>query len=364
MSRFVRLCETASPTGSEGEVGALVRAELESFGLEVREDDAAATTGAGCGNLHCLVPGESDQWVGFCAHLDTVPHEGPIEVVLDGDTYRSAGETILGADNKAAVAVLIELAAELSRRPGPAGVELVFTVAEETGLNGAFAFDLSRLRAERIFVLDLAEEIGRIVTRSPFYHRISAEIEGAEAHAGLVPEHGRSAIVAAARAITAMELGRLDEETTANLGLIEGGTAANVVPGRCRLIGEARAIDGERAAAVAGEMARVIASAASEAGCEAEIETSILHEGYRVPEDSPALLLGERALGSCGFEAERVVTGGGSDANVFRAGGVDAVLLANGTFANHTTDESVPRSNLGAMLEVCRAIVEQGAGQC
>ena len=364
MSRFVRLCETASPTGSEGEVGALVTAELESFGLEVEEDGAAAVTGAGCGNLLCRVPGESDRWVGFVAHLDTVPHEGPIEVVLDGETYRSAGDTILGADNKAAVAVLVELAAELSREPGPVGVELLFTVAEETGLKGAFAFDGEALGSDRLFVLDLAEEIGRVVTRSPFYHRLSAVITGAEAHSGLVPEQGRSAIVAAARAITAMELGRLDPETTANVGLIEGGSAANVIPGRCELVGEARALDEERAAEVVGAMTRSIAAAASEGGCEAEIETAILHEGYLVPDDSPALLLAEAALRECGYQPERVLTGGGSDANVFRADGLDAILLANGTFANHTPDENVPRANLGAMLDVCRAIVRKGDDQC
>jgi tripeptide aminopeptidase len=342
----------------------MVRDELESLGLEVREDDAASRTEAGCGNLHCLVPGETDRWVGFCAHLDTVPHEGPIEVELDGDTYRSVGDTILGADNKAAIAVLIELAAGLAKQPGPVGVELIFTVAEETGLNGALAFDRSGLRAERLFVLDLAEEIGRVVTRSPFYHRLAAEIEGAEAHAGLVPERGRSAIVAAARAISAMELGRLDTETTANVGVIEGGTAPNVVAGRCRLVGEARALEEARAAEVIGAMTRAIAQAASEGGCEAEIETSVLHEGYRVPDDSPALLLAEQALRDCGFAPERVVTGGGSDANVFRADGLDAILLANGTFANHTPEENVPRSNLGKMLEVCRAIVQGGEGQC
>ncbi len=362
MSRFVRLCETASPTGDEGAVGALVRAELKSFGLEVEEDGAAIEAGAGCGNLLCRVPGESERWVGFAAHLDTVPHADPIEVVLDGDTYRSAGDTILGADNKAAVAVLIELAAGFSREPGPVGIELLFTVAEETGLKGAFAFDRAALESDRLFVLDLAEEIGRVVTRSPFYHRLSAVVTGAEAHSGLVPEQGRSAIVAAAKAISAMELGRLDAETTANVGLINGGSAANVIPGRCDLVGEARSIDEERAADVVGAMTQAIASAASEGGCEVEIETSVLHEGYLVPDDSPALLLAEEALRECGFQTERVMTGGGSDANVFRADGLDAILLANGTFANHTPDENVPRANLGAMLDVCRAIVEKGAG--
>ena len=365
MSRFVRLCETASPTGSEAEVGALVTSELEALGLTVVEDDAAASAGAGCGNLHCLVEGERDEWVGFCAHLDTVPHEGPIEVVLDGEgVYRSAGETILGADNKAAVAVLVELVAGMAETPPPVGIELLFTVAEEPGLNGALAFDRSRLRSDRLFVLDLADEIGQVVTRSPFYHRLEAEITGAEAHAGLAPEKGRSAIVVAARAVAAMELGRIDPETTANIGLIEGGTAANVVPGRCRIVGEARSTDGERATEVISGMARTIAGVASEAGCEVELETSMLHRGYEVPDDSPALALAEAALAECGFRPERVVTGGGSDANVFRAEGVDALLLANGTFANHTHDENVPRENLQSMLEVCQTIVRTAGAEC
>lgn len=365
MSRFVRLCETASPTGSEGEVGALVKSELESLGLAVFEDDAAASTGAGCGNLHCLIEGEGDGWVGFCAHLDTVPHEGPIEVVLDEDgVYRSAGETILGADNKAAVAVLIELAAGLVENRPSTSVELLFTVAEETGLKGALAFETGELRADRIIVLDLAEEIGRVVTRSPFYHRLEAEITGVEAHAGLAPETGSSAIVAAARAIAAMELGRLDSETTANVGLIDGGSAANVVAGSCRLVGEARSLSEDRAAEVAGAMSQALAVSASESGCELELETSLLHRGYEVPDGSSALLLAEAALADCGFTPERVSTGGGSDANVLRAEGVDAVLLANGTFANHTSDENVPRANLQAMLDVSRAIVERASEPC
>lgn len=365
MSRFVRLCETASPTGSEGEVGALVRAELEAMGLAVTEDDAASLTGAGCGNLHCLVEGEGDGWVGFCAHLDTVPHDGPIEVVLDDEeVYRSAGETILGADNKAAVAVLVELVAGMVEAPPPVGVELLFTVAEETGLKGAMEFDLTNLRSDRLFVLDLADEIGQVVARSPFYQRLVAEITGAEAHAGIAPERGRSAIVVAAKAITSMELGRIDAETTANVGLIEGGTAPNVVPGRCRIVGEARSIDGERAGEVITGMARAIAGEASESGCEAEIETGQLHPGYEVPDDSPALALAELALSTCGFAPERITTGGGSDANVFRAAGVDALLLANGTFENHTSEENVPRANLQAMLQVCQAIVHEAGKRC
>ncbi|MFM9077001.1 MAG: peptidase dimerization domain-containing protein, partial [Solirubrobacterales bacterium] len=175
---------------------------------------------------------------------------------------------------------------------------------------------------------------------------------------------GRSAIIAASGAIAAMELGRLDDHTTANVGLIEGGSAPNVIPGHCTLVAEARSLDPARAAQVTGEMTQVIASAASESGCEVEVETSILHQGYEVPDDSPALALAEQALSSNGFDPERVSTGGGSDVNIFRPEGFDALLLANGTFANHTADENVPRANLVAMLEVCRGIVEGAPEHC
>jgi len=363
MSRFVRLCETPSPTGEEAEVAAMVRGELESFGLEVFEDDAAGPAGAGCGNLLARLPGERPDFVLFCAHLDTVPHDGPIEVVLDEGVYRSAGETILGADNKAAVAVLIELAARHRDRPPPIGIELLFTVAEEQGLRGAAAFDCATLRSKLGFVLDQATDIGEVITAAPSHHRIEATFTGVEAHAGLCPEEGRSAIAVAAAAIGEMELGRLDPATSANIGLIRGGTSGNVVPGRCRVTGEARSLDANRAVEVITAMTDAMVWSASEHGCEVDITTGKLFEAYEVPGDSPALAIAEAALVKRGHEPVRVSTGGGSDNHVFVAAGLDTVLLANGTYENHTHDEFVPRANLAEMLEVCEAILE-GAAAC
>lgn len=361
MSRFVRLCEVSSPTGDEGPVAAMVRAELESFGLEVHEDDAAGPAGAGSGNLLVRLAGEAPGYVMFCAHLDTVPHDGPIEVVLEDGVYRSAGETILGADNKAAVAVLIELAARHRGSPPPVGIELLFTVAEEQGLHGASAFDVSSLRCDTAFVLDHATDIGEVITAAPSHHRIVAEFTGVEAHAGLCPQNGRSAIAAAAAAIAEMELGRIDAGTTANIGLIEGGSSGNVVPGRCRVVGEARSLDGDRAVELVTAMADAMVWAASERGCEVDITSERLFDAYRVPDDSPALAIGEAALRTRGHEPVQVSTGGGSDANVFAAAGMEVVLLANGTYKNHTHQEYVPQANLGEMFEVCEAILVEAA---
>lgn len=365
MSRFVRLCETASPTGEERAVADLVRSELESLGLEVFEDDAADRSVAGAGNLLTRVPGRtlpdgSDPgYVMFCAHLDTVPHEGPIEVVLDEEgVYRSAGDTILGADNKAAVAVLIEMAVRAVTDPPPVGLELLFTVAEEQGLLGAKAFDQSQLRASTGFVLDQATAIGEVITAAPTHMEIRAEFKGVEAHAGLQPEAGRSAIAAAARAISELELGRLDDETTANIGVVEGGSSGNVVPGACLVVGEARSIGSARITEVVAAMTDAMVWAASEGGVEVDITTQKHFTGYRVEEGSTALALAEAALEANGHPTQRVSTGGGSDASVFRERGMDCLLLANGTFDNHTANESVPRDNLAAMLAVCEKIVE------
>jgi tripeptide aminopeptidase len=357
--RFVRLCEVPSPTGAEREVADSVLAELRALGIEVTEDEAAGPARAGAGNLLARVPGSGDSWVGFCAHLDTVPHQGPIDVVLDEGVYRSRGETILGADDKAAVAVLIELAARRAREPGAAGVELLLTVAEEEGLRGAKAFDQGALRARSSFVLDHASPIGEVITAAPTHQRITADFEGAEAHAGIRPEAGHNAIAAAAAAVAGMDLGRLDEETTANIGVIEGGTATNVVPARCRVAGEARSIDPGRAAAVVGAMSDACAWGATEHGCDVDVRIAEEFRGYRLQPGSPSLALAEAGLRRAGVEPVRVATGGGSDANALIAAGLDCVLLANGTEANHTPQESVPAANLDAMLAVCEAIVAE-----
>lgn len=360
---FIRLCEIRSPTGEEREVADTIAAELRALGLEVSEDDAAGPAEAGAGNLLARLPGASDGWVMFCAHVDTVPHAGQIEVVESDGVFRSAGNTILGADNKAAVAVFMELVARHagSEGPPPVGIELLLTVAEEQGLRGAKVFDVSKLRSKAGFVLDHASAVGEVIVTSPTQQSVRADFTGVEAHAGIRPEDGNNAIAAAAAAIARMELGRLDEETTANVGVIAGGTSGNVVPGHCEIVAEARSLDAGRAAEVAGSLSDACTWGASEHGCDADVRIEELFRGYRIPPSSPALALAEAGLRRAGLEPERTATGGGSDANALIIDGFDCVLLANGTEANHTPDESVSARNLDAMLEVCDAIIAEAA---
>lgn len=360
---FVRLCEIRSPTGEEREVADTLAAELRALGLEVSEDDAAGPAGAGAGNLLARLPGASEEWVMFCAHIDTVPHSGQVEVVQSEGVFRSAGDTILGADNKAAVAVFMELVARHAEAsaPPPVGIELLLTVAEEQGLRGAKAFDASILHSKTGFVLDHASAIGEVIVTSPTQQSVRADFHGVEAHAGIRPEDGANAIAAAGAAIARMELGRLDEETTANVGIIRGGTSGNVVPGHCEIVAEARSLDAGRAAEVAGALSDACAWGASEHGCDADVRIEELFRGYRIPSSSAALALAEAGLRSAGFEPERTATGGGSDANALVLDGLDCVLLANGTEANHTPEESVSLRNLDAMLRVCEGIVAEAA---
>jgi tripeptide aminopeptidase len=361
--RFVRLCEIASPTGEERAVADSVLAELRDLGVDVVEDGAAAAARAGAGNLIARVPGAGDRWVAFFAHLDTVPHDAPVEVELRDGVYRSAGDTILGADNKAAVTVLAELAAR-AREDGPpaAGLELVFTVAEEDGLRGAKELDVSALRSPFGFVLDHATPIGEVVTAAPTYNRVVADFEGTEAHAGIRPEAGHSAIAAAAAAIGAMELGRLDEETTANVGVISGGTASNVVPGECRIDAEARSLDEAKATAATAAIVDACTWAASEGRCDVDVDVIEMFRGYRVPSSAKPVRIAREALERAGFEPRETATGGGSDANALIAQGFESVLLANGTEANHTPAESVAAARITEMLAVCEAIVGLAGG--
>src|SRR5215210_7006110 len=218
---FTELAGIPSPPGSEREVADRVRAYLDGLGLEVAEDDAGARIGANAGNLFCRLEPTSENGglpIFLCAHLDTVQPTGPLDHVVKDGGIQNAGVTILGADNKAAVAAMLEAARLILSENRPhAGIELVFTPKEEVGLQGAKAFDADRLRGRVGFVFDHAAPIGEVMLGAPHARSIEVTMRGRAAHAGMAPEEGRSAIVAAARAIADFRLGRIDEETTASV---------------------------------------------------------------------------------------------------------------------------------------------------
>jgi tripeptide aminopeptidase len=358
---FAALCRVVSPSGRERPCTDHVARELSGMGLDVDEDDAGPSAGADAGNLFARIPGRGRDSIMLCAHLDTVPPTAPIEPVLIDGGWTNVADGIIGADNKAAVAVMLELARRLVGAPErpEVGVELLFTVSEENGLHGAKAFDVSRLKSTFGFAFDHATPIGEIVIASPTYQRIVAELHGRAAHAGIRPEDGRSAIAAAAAAISSMTLGRLDPETTANVGTIAGGTATNVVPERCRVEAEVRGLTDERVEAVVTEMIDRFQDAADAAECDLDLTVERMFTAYRTKSNAPQVELAQRALRACGYEPKLIVTGGGSDANAFEAAGFPCTNLANGTERNHEPGERVSVDALEGMLEVAIALVEQ-----
>lgn len=355
---FVRLAGIASPTGEEREVADAVLTYLGDLGLSVREDDSAAVTGCGCGNLIARIPGRGESpAVGLCAHLDTVPVDhAPVVVVKDG-YVRSDGTTPLGADDKAAVAVLLELARELVVEPPAGDVELVFTAGEEASLLGAKALDLDALSAPHVFVLDSDGPPGTVVVASPTQRRITAEFTGVAAHAGIAPERGRNAAVAAAQAIAAMPLGRIDDETTANIGVVRGGAASNVVAERCFVAGEARSHDLAKVTEQTQRMVQALATAAGAAGVDVEIDVQEGFRGYRHDLDSMLVAIGRRAALRAGLEARLVPGGGGSDANVFNAAGLPALTLGVGFEHAHSSAESMSLERLEQLRAMAAALV-------
>jgi tripeptide aminopeptidase len=362
---FAELCAIPSPFGHERAVADRVASDLRALGYEVTEDDAAAETGANCGNLLARIPGRSERSVMLCAHLDTVPHDGVVEPVLVDGGWESAGNTILGADNKAAVAMLLALAHRAAVEGSPVGVELIFSVSEENGLNGARVFDASTLRSELGFVFDHATPIGEVVVAAPTLYRMHAAFRGAAAHAGIRPETGRSAILAASKAIAALPLGRIDDETTANVGTIAGGVGGtNVVPEHCWFDAEARSLSDATVETLVAEMVDHCHDAANDPVCECDVDLTVerVFTAYRHKTTAPGVVAAEAALRASGYTPRRILSGGGSDANAFEVNGLHCVNLANGTERNHETTERVSQAALEGMLDVTFALLDELAG--
>jgi tripeptide aminopeptidase len=362
---FTDLCRIESPSGHERACADWLTEQLGSLGLEVDEDGSGPAVGSDAGNLLARIPGRSPQSILLCAHMDTVPLAAPVEPVLVEGAWQNANDGILGADNKSAIAVILELARRLTHagEPPPVGVEILFTVCEEVSLRGSREFDVSRLRSAFGYVFDHATPIGEVVVASPTHYRIVAELHGRAAHAGVRPEVGRSAVVAAANAIAAMRLGRLDAETTANVGMIEGGSAINVIPERCRIEAEVRSLDADRAATVATETVDHLQDAANAGECDLDVNVERMFSGYRTKPKAAQLAAAERALRACGYEPRQIPSGGASDANSFEAAGFSCTCLADGTEHNHEPGERISAQSLEDMLDIAIALVGEAAAE-
>jgi tripeptide aminopeptidase len=354
---FMELAAIASPPGHERPVTDVVARYLHDLGLDSDED--------AFGNLYARIePTVEGTPLFFCAHLDTVPPDGPLEPVLGEDgIIRNAGGTILGADNKSAVVAMLEGARRVLAEGRPhAGVELLFTTQEEIGLLGAAAFDHTRFHAQLGYVYDQAAPIGEIILGAPWAQGIEVTFHGRASHSGMFPEEGRSAIQAAAKAIADLRLGRVDDETTANVGVISGGTAGNIVPEWCTFLAEARCQDERKLNDIVQEMLDAFTFAATSTECEVSTALKKTYRGYRFARSDDVVKLAETALERCGYAVSYALSGGAADANAFNERGLRCVNLANGMTDIHTPSERISVADLEGMVEVTLMLVEVARG--
>ncbi len=362
-SEFLALVQISSPSRREAAVAGRLIPALEALGAQVEVDEAGHRVGGDTGNVLARVPGTAPaaEPLLLCAHMDTVVPCQNIRPVVQGDIVRTDGTTVLGGDDKAGIVASLEAVRVVQERRIPHGpVDLLFTVCEEVGLLGARHFDARRLRARRGLVLD-CDGVDELITRAPAASTFTAVVHGLEAHAGVCPELGISAIQVAAQAIAGMRLGRLDEETTANLGVIEGGLATNIVPNRVTVRGEARSRDVRKLEAQTEHMRRCFEEAAARhrvvvdgqlRQARAEVRVERAYDRLELGDEAPIVRLMTAAARRIGRPFRTRATGGGCDANVFAGHGLEVANLGCGMRAIHTVSEWVDLKDVAATAEM------------
>lgn len=364
LEEFLELVQIDSETTQEAEIAKVLKIKFEGLGLEVIEDDAASITGHGANNLICNLKGtkEEAETIYFTSHMDTVVPGNGVKPTVENGYIVTDGTTILGADDKAGVAAILEAIRSLKEQHVEHGdLQFVITVGEESGLVGAKALDSNLLKAKYGYALDSDGQVGNIIVAAPTQAKINAVVKGKTAHAGVAPEKGISAITLASRAIAKMPLGRIDDETTANIGRFEGGQKTNIVCDHVEVLAEARSLDPEKMEAQVEKMKQAFTETAKEMGGEVEIDVDIMYPGYKQQAGDQVVEVARSAAKRIGRESELLTSGGGSDANVISGHGVPTVNLSVGYEEIHTTNERMPVSELEKITEFVTAICEEVA---
>jgi tripeptide aminopeptidase len=339
LKTFLELVQIDSPSGYEDEMAKEVKSRLEVLGFRVERDKY--------GNVIGKLDGKGEPLM-LNAHIDTVEPGRGIKPIIEGDVIKTDGSTILGGDPKAGVAAILEaITSSLEEKKDHPPLEVVFTLSEEEGLLGAVNLDYSMVSAKKGITFDGGEEVHYIHVSAPGYNRVDLKITGRGAHAGAEPEKGISAIKIAAEIITKLELGRIDEETTANIGLISGGTARNAVPETVEIKGEIRSRDLEKLEKHSEHFKKVIAEV-KEKYPDAKFELDLHREfdPYLFEENHQFLKEVQEAFKKAGVEPKLIKSGGGTDVNIFHTHGIEAVVVGDADYEAHTTREYVLISQL------------------
>jgi tripeptide aminopeptidase len=362
INEFMELVQIDSETKHEKEIAAVLTDKFTKLGLEVTEDNSKEQTGHGAGNLICTLKGNNPKAdpIYFTSHMDTVvPGKGIKPSIKDG-YISSDGSTILGADDKAGIAAMLESIRTLKERNINHGdIQFIITVGEESGLVGAKALDVSLIKAKYGYALDSNGKVGEIVVAAPTQAKLWTIMKGKTAHAGLAPEKGVSAITLAAKAIAKMPLGRIDEETTANIGRFEGGKQTNIVADHVEILAEARSLDPDKMNRQVQKMKESFEETAESFGGSAEVTVKLMYPGYKQEAGDHLVEVARKAVKAIGRESKLVKSGGGSDANIIAGHGIPTVNLAVGYEEIHTTNERIPIEELVKITELVTEIMKE-----
>ncbi|MTI69644.1 MAG: M20/M25/M40 family metallo-hydrolase [Firmicutes bacterium] len=343
VDEFKKYVQIDSPTKNEKEFSQFITKELEGLGFEVYIDNAGKKVGSNTGNVIAKLKGTKDREpILFSCHMDTVSPSVGIKPVIKNDIIYSDGTTVLGADDKAGIAAVIEALKILKEKDiehGP--IEIVFSIYEEGGLFGAKNLEYSKLESKKAFVLDSGGDPGQIIIKGPAQDKINVKVKGRSAHAGVAPEEGISSINVAANAISRMDLLRIDEETTANIGTIKGGKATNIVTPEVSIKAEARSLSNEKLDKQTAHMVKCFEDAAKEFGAEVEIETTRMYGAFTVDESDEIVEIVKKACQKVDIKPFTDSTGGGSDTNILNGNGIKAINLGIGERKPHTLEEHI-----------------------
>ncbi|WP_425446463.1 M20/M25/M40 family metallo-hydrolase [Dethiothermospora halolimnae] len=362
VNEFIKYVKIDSPTKSEKEFADFITKELEGLGFEVYIDNAGEKAGCNTGNVIAKLDGNKDvEPILFSCHMDTVSPSVGIKPVIKDDAIYSDGTTVLGSDDKAGIAAVMEAMKVIKENDidhGP--IEIVFSIYEEGGLFGAKNLEYDKLESKKAFVLDSGGDPGQIIIKGPAQDKIDVKVLGKPAHAGVCPEEGISAINVAAHAISKMKLLRIDEETTANIGKIEGGVATNIVTPEVKIKAEARSLSDEKLDKQTEHMVKCFKDTAKEFNAQVEIETSRMYGAFSLDENDEIVELVKKACDNAGIKPFTDSTGGGSDTNILNGNGVKAVNLGIGERKPHTLEEHIYIKDLvdssKLVLEIIKSI--------
>lgn len=342
IDEFIKYVKISSPSKSEKEFAEFLKVELEKLGFEVRFDDTMEQTGCNVGNLIAKLKGTKGEPILFSCHMDTVSPGIDVKPIISDSIIKSDETTILGADDKAGIASIIEAVKTIKENNiEHPDIELAFSVCEELGLNGAKALDYSVYSAKHAFVLDSGGDPGQVIIQGPAQSKMNFTVIGKAAHAGVCPEEGISAIMVASEAISNMKLLRIDSETTANLGKIEGGTVTNIVTDKVYVTSEARSLKDDKLDSQVKHMIECFEKAAEKFGAKVEIENNRMYSSFLIDENAPIVQDVFVACNNIGLKPFTAASGGGSDTNIINGKGKIAVNLGIGEKKPHALQEHI-----------------------